>query len=141
LNERLTTSHGIPKDVWVVWALNALFPDLVEDGSALPGSRSKASKWTKTVRDRLPEWIDAQVLPVLQEALARDRLEVKLQIGGADHDKLLLRYPAHKLGTSRRPAGSCRSCPKERHATHWQPIAPACVPTASWSAMHCPSTP
>ncbi len=132
--------HLLEKDVWVVWALNALFssplasdltfkggtslskayriidrfsedidltydirkliPDLVDDaGSALPGSRSKANKWTKAVRERLPEWIDAQVRPALEAALARDRLAVKLEIGGTDHDKLLLRYPAHQLGT------------------------------------------
>ncbi len=36
---------------------------------------------------------------MLEEALARDRLDVKLEIGGVDRDKLLLHYPAHKLGT------------------------------------------
>lgn len=132
-------THLLEKDVWVVWALNALFSsplapdltfkggtslskaykiidrfsedidltydirkliaDLVDDGSALPGSRSQAGKWTKVVRDRLPGWIDAQVRPALEEALVRDRLEVTLEIGGADHDRLLLHYPAHKLGT------------------------------------------
>lgn len=132
-------AHLLEKDVWVVWALNALFSsalasdltfkggtslskaykiidrfsedidltydirkliaDLVDDDSALPGSRSQAGKWTKAVRDRLPEWIDAQVRPVLMEALARDRLDVKLETGGSDHEKLLLHYPAHTLGT------------------------------------------
>lgn len=132
-------THLLEKDVWVVWALDALFSstlapdltfkggtslskaykiidrfsedidltydirkliaDLVDDGGALPGSRSKANKWTKAVRERLPEWIHAHVRPVLEEALARDRLDVKLEIGGADRDKLLLHYPAHKLGT------------------------------------------
>jgi hypothetical protein len=132
-------THLLEKDVWVVWALNALFTsalasdltfkggtslskaykiidrfsedidltydirkliaDLVGDDAALPGSRSKANKWTKAVRDRLPEWIHAAVQPVLEEALARDRLDVRLEIGGNDHDKLLLHYPAHKTGT------------------------------------------
>lgn len=132
-------THLLEKDVWVVWALNALFTsalasdltfkggtslskaykiidrfsedidltydirkliaDLVDDGGALPRSRSKANKWAKAVRERLPEWIHAHVRPVLEEALARDRLDVKLEIGGHDHDKLLLHYPAHKLGT------------------------------------------
>lgn len=132
-------AHLLEKDVWVVWALNALFSsalapdltfkggtslskaykiidrfsedidltydirkliaDLVDDDSALPGSRSQAGKWTKAVRDRLPEWIDAQVRPVLMEALARDRLDVRLETGGPDREKLLLHYPAHTLGT------------------------------------------
>lgn len=133
------SAHLLEKDVWVVWALNALFKsplasdltfkggtslskaykiinrfsedidltydirkliaDLVDDGAALPGSRSQAGKWTKAVRERLPGWIDAEVRPVLEIALARDRLDVKLEISGTDRDKLMLHYPAQKLGT------------------------------------------
>lgn len=132
-------AHLLEKDVWVVWALNALFSsslasdltfkggtslskaykiidrfsedidltydirkliaDLVDDGGALPGSRSQAGKWTKAVRDRLPGWIEAHVRPILEKAMTRDRLDVKLEIAGADHDKLLMRYPAHMTGT------------------------------------------
>jgi len=131
-------AHLLEKDVWVVWALNALFSsslasdltfkggtslskaykiidrfsedidltydirkliaDLVDDGGALPGSRSQAGKWTKVVRERLPVWIDIQVRPVIEEALTRDRLDAELEIAGTDRDTLLLHYPAHKLG-------------------------------------------
>lgn len=126
----------LEKDVWVVWALNALFnsplasdltfkggtslskaykvidrfsedidltldirkliPDLTGGAGFLPPNRSQASKWTRAVRARLPEWIAAAVLPALEAALARDRLQATLEIGGEDKDKLLLHYPAVK---------------------------------------------
>jgi len=96
----------LEKDVWVVWALGALFdsaladdltfkggtslskaykvidrfsedidltydirkliPDLIGGDGFLPSSRSQASKWTRTVRERLPEWI----IVVLREGLS-----------------------------------------------------------------------
>src|SRR5439155_9402179 len=58
-----------------------------------------AGKWTKAVRDRLPDWIATDVQPVLEAALARDQLDAKLEIGGVERDKLLLHYPAIKHGT------------------------------------------
>lgn len=138
-------THLLEKDVWVVWALAALFDsplaadltfkggtslskaykiidrfsedidltcdirklisDLVGNDNPLPTNRSQASKWTKAVRQRLPEWIADQVRPVLEAALARDQLQVKLEIGGAEREKLLLHYPAIKHGTGYVPAG------------------------------------
>lgn len=132
-------AHLLEKDVWVVWALRALFdshlsadltfkggtslskayrvidrfsedidltcdirrliPDLIGGGGDLPDSRSQAGKWTQAVRHRLPEWIAASVQPVLQEALARERLDARLELGGQDQDKLLLHYPALARGT------------------------------------------
>jgi hypothetical protein len=132
-------THLLEKDVWVVWALGALFEsplaadltfkggtslskaykvidrfsedidltcdirkliaDLVGNDGPLPANRSQASKWTKAVRERLPGWIADQVLPVLKAALSRDGLRATLEIGGAEHEKLMLHYPALKRGT------------------------------------------
>ncbi|MCW8206158.1 nucleotidyl transferase AbiEii/AbiGii toxin family protein [Verminephrobacter aporrectodeae subsp. tuberculatae] len=88
-SEDIDLSHDIRK----------LIADLTGGEDFLPASRSQASKWTKAVRDRLPEWIATEVQPLLQAALKRDRLEAKLKIGGAERDKLLLHYPAIKQGT------------------------------------------
>jgi hypothetical protein len=66
---------------------------------ALPTSRSQASKWTKAVRTRLPDWIANSVRPIIEAALARDGIAATLEIGGAENDKLLLQYPALKHGT------------------------------------------
>lgn len=87
------------EDIDLTYDIRKLLADLVDDGDALPGSRSQAGKWTKAVRERLPGWIDAEVRPVLEVALARDRLDVTLEISGTDRDKLMLHYPAHKFGT------------------------------------------
>lgn len=64
----------------------------------MPANRSQASKWTKAVRDRLPEWIAKNVQPLLQTALEHSKVDAKLDIGGAESDKLL-HYPAIKQGT------------------------------------------
>jgi len=132
-------AHLLEKDVWVVWALRALFesplsadltfkggtslskvyqvidrfsedidltcdirkliPDLISEGGELPASRSQAGKWTQAVRHRLPDWIMQKVQPVIDAAVARDRLSARLELGGLENDKLFLHYPALAQGT------------------------------------------
>lgn len=132
-------SHLLEKDLWVVWALHALFespvsgdltfkggtslskvykvidrfsedidltydirrliPDLIGEGGKFPTSRSQAGKWTQAVRHRLPGWIEENVQPVIQEALIRDGLDARLELGGQGKDKLFLHYPALTQGT------------------------------------------
>ncbi len=87
------------EDIDLTYDIRRLINDLTSGDDALPASRSQANKWTKAVRDRLPNWIETAVRPVLEAALARDHLDAKLVIGGAENDKLLLRYPAIKQGT------------------------------------------
>ena len=79
--------------------IRKLIADLTGGEEFLPTNRSQASKWTKAVRDRLPEWIASHVQPLLQAALDRAQLEARLEIAGAEKDKLLLHYPAIKQGT------------------------------------------
>jgi hypothetical protein len=87
------------EDIDLTYDIRKLIGDLVGSDSYVPASRSQASKWTKAVRDRLPDWIETSVHPVIEAALARAHLDVKLEIGGTERDKLLLRYPAIKYGT------------------------------------------
>jgi hypothetical protein len=87
------------EDVDLTYDIRKLIADLTGGEEFIPANRSQASKWTKAVRDRLPDWIATTVRPVLEEALARDKLEAKLEIGGAEKDKLLVSYPAINLGT------------------------------------------
>lgn len=86
------------EDLDLTYDIRKLIADLT-GGEELPASRSQAGKWTKAVRERLPEWITAKVQPLLQKALELSKLDAKLEIAGADHDKLLLHYPAVKQGT------------------------------------------
>lgn len=87
------------EDLDLTYDIRKLIGDLTGGEEFLPTSRSQAGKWTKAVRDRLPEWIAGEVQPILQKALELAKLDVKLEIAGAEHDKLLLHYPAVKQGT------------------------------------------
>ncbi|MCC5860636.1 MAG: nucleotidyl transferase AbiEii/AbiGii toxin family protein [Gammaproteobacteria bacterium] len=84
------------EDIDLTYDIRSLIPDLIGAGDQLPTSRSQASKWTKTVRQRLPSWIEGHVQPVIQTALERDGLDATIAV----HDnKLLLRYPDVAQGT------------------------------------------
>ena len=87
------------EDLDLTYDIRKLIADLTGGEEFLPTSRSQAGKWTKAVRDRLPEWIASEVQPILQKALELAKLDAKLEIAGAEHDKLLLHYPAVKQGT------------------------------------------
>jgi hypothetical protein len=87
------------EDLDLTYDIRRLIPDLVGEGGDLPSSRSQASKWTQAVRHRLPDWIRQNVQPVIQAALAHERLSGWLELGGQDNDKLLLHYPALTQGT------------------------------------------
>ena len=87
------------EDIDLTYDIRKLIGDLIGAHGVLPTSRSQASKWTKAVRERLPDWIATNVRPVLEAALAHDQIGAKLEIGGEEKDKLLLHYPALKHGT------------------------------------------
>jgi len=87
------------EDLDLTYDIRKLIADLTGGKDFVPPSRSQANKWTKAVRDRLPEWIEHEVQPTLQQALDLARLDAKVEISGAEHDNLLLHYPAVKQGT------------------------------------------
>jgi len=131
--------HLLEKDVWVVWALSALYestlagkltfkggtslskvykvidrfsedidltydireivPDLLREGNPIPSTPSQAKKITDSVRARLPQWIEGELVPILASALARDGLRANLSIEGGEQQKLILAYEPIKKGT------------------------------------------
>ena len=80
------------EDIDLTYDIRKLIPDLIGKGGELPASCSQAAKWTQAVRRRLPDWIAQNVQPAVQAALARERLNARLELGGPDNDKLLLHY-------------------------------------------------
>ena len=56
------------EDIDLTYDIRKLIGDLTGGEEFLPESRSQASKWTKAVRDRLPEWIAAEVQPLVKAA-------------------------------------------------------------------------
>ena len=87
------------EDLDLTYDIRKLIPDLIGEGGELPASRSQAAKWTQAVRNRLPDWIGQKVQPVIQAALAREHLDARLELGGQENEKLLLRYPSLAQGT------------------------------------------
>ncbi len=87
------------EDIDLTYDIRKLIGDLVGNDQGLPDNRSQANKWRKAVQERLPVWITTNVRPIIESALARDQIDAELEIGGEEHDKLLLRYPALKQGT------------------------------------------
>jgi len=88
------------EDLDLTCDIRTLIPDLLpQDGEALPPSRSQAEKWSQAVRNRLPGWIAQHVQPVIQSALANERLNARLEWGGQGNDTLFLHYPALTQGT------------------------------------------
>ena len=87
------------EDLDLTYDIRKLIADLTGNDEFLPTSRSQASKWTRAVRGRLPEWIAGVVQPGIQAALDQAGLDAKLELSGADRDTLLLHYPAVKRGT------------------------------------------
>lgn len=127
----------LEKDIWVVWALNALFdsplgeslvfkggtslskaynaidrfsedvdvtydirkiiPELVDGADqALPPNRSQAGKWSAAIEKLLPDWLDAEVIPIIQAKIKTDGLSAKLH---RVKDKLYLDYDAVQKGS------------------------------------------
>ncbi|MBB3196721.1 nucleotidyl transferase AbiEii/AbiGii toxin family protein [Roseateles terrae] len=87
------------EDLDLTYDIRQLIGDLTGADEFLPGSRSQAAKWSKAVRDRLPDWIRSEVQPLIQAALDSSVPDATLELAGSDMDKLLLRYRAVKQGT------------------------------------------
>lgn len=79
LSKAYPITRRFSEDVDITYDIRAIAPDLIGGvKEALPPNRSQEKRWTKELRARLPLWIGGQVLPVIREALANDKLSVKL---------------------------------------------------------------
>jgi hypothetical protein len=99
----LSKAYGVidrfSEDIDLTCDIRKLAADLTGGEESIPVSRSQASKWSKAVRDRLPDWIARTVRPVLEAALAHDKLNAKLEIAGEAKEQLLLSYPPINIGS------------------------------------------
>jgi len=85
------------EDVDLTFDIRALIPDLLggrED--AMPATSSEERRWSKRVRQALPEWVAGTVQPILQQAMDREGIDAGLRIDG---DKLFIDYPHLARGT------------------------------------------
>ena len=83
----------------LIYDIREVAPDLLRNGNPIPATSSQAKKITDRIRDRLPHWIESDVLPILQSALAREDLQASLALVGNENEKLILAYEPIKVGT------------------------------------------
>jgi len=89
------------EDVDLTYDIREVVPDLLRDGNPTPASNSQAKKITDAVRDRLPDWIDKTVQPILASAIERDGVQASLSIAGKENEKLILMVDDNYLGGGR----------------------------------------
>jgi Nucleotidyl transferase AbiEii toxin, Type IV TA system len=87
------------EDIDLTYDIREVVPDLLRNGNPIPASSSQAKKITDRVRERLPNWIEDQVLPILLSSLERDGLKASLSLAGNENEKLILAYEPIKVGT------------------------------------------
>jgi hypothetical protein len=97
----LSKAYGViqrfSEDVDLTYDIRAIAPDLVgDDGEALPATRSEEKRWSKAVRQRLPEWVSGTVQPLLMDAIGAQSLSASTRVEG---EKLFIDYKATATGS------------------------------------------
>lgn len=111
------------EDIDLTYDIREVVPELLRDGNPIPVSPSQAKKITDRVRDRLPQWIEGEVVPILISALQRDGVQANLSLAGNEKEKLILAYEPIKVGTGYAAStiqlefgGRATGEPHQRHA-------------------------
>lgn len=90
LSKAYAAIRRFSEDIDLTYDIRELIPDMVGDRpDALPPNRSQEKRWTRAVRDRLPQWIATNVLPDLQRVIDHQRLPATLR---AENDKVFIDY-------------------------------------------------
>ena len=87
------------EDIDLTYDIREVVPELLRDGNPIPATSSQAKKITDRVRDRLPQWIEGEVIPVLQSKFQREGIKATLTFAGNEKEKLILSYEPIRLGT------------------------------------------
>jgi Nucleotidyl transferase AbiEii toxin, Type IV TA system len=97
----LSKAYGVirrfSEDVDLTYDIRAIAHDLVGQADApLPASASQEKKWTKAIRTRLSEWVDAEIVPRLKLDLEQHGLPATVRSEG---DKVFIDYAPLATGT------------------------------------------
>jgi hypothetical protein len=85
------------EDVDLTFDIRALIPELLDGREdAMPVSSSEERRWSKRVRQALPERVAGTIQPILQRAIEQEGIEAALRLDG---DKLFIDYPNLAQGT------------------------------------------
>jgi len=97
----LSKAYGVidrfSEDVDLTYDIRALIPDLLEGrNDAIPVTSSEERRWSRRVRDVLPEWVVGTVQPMIATALVTQGLEATIRLDG---EKLFIDYLPVAKGT------------------------------------------
>lgn len=85
------------EDIDITYDIRAIVPDLIGDSpEPLPPNRSQEKRWTREIRSRLSDWVSGIVLPLIEAALAAQRLTARPQAQG---DKIVIDYEPLATGS------------------------------------------
>ncbi len=85
------------EDVDVTYDVRKIIPDLVNDPEyPYPPNRSQAKKWTIAVRERLPVWLEDNVVPLIMNQIEKQGLQASLRL---EDDNIHLDYNSVQSGT------------------------------------------
>lgn len=87
------------EDVDLTYDIRQLVPDLLDPDEPVPSSSSKGETVAAAVRKRLPNWIQSDLVPVIEIAKAELNFDLSLDIDDDNRDKLIISYPALRTGT------------------------------------------
>ena len=90
----LSKAYGVinrfSEDVDLTYDIRAIAPDLVgQAGGPLPPSRSQSRKWTTDINERLAKLVANEMLPPLEQALAKTGLPAKARV---EVDRIFIDY-------------------------------------------------
>lgn len=129
----LSKAYGVirrfSEDVDLTYDIRTIAGDLVADTEdALPPNRSQEQKWSKTIKARLAEWVEGQVAPLFQAALATSKLEAEVRVEG---EKVFIDYAALATGTGYVSPSVMLEFGARATGEPWQVVPVACDAAAS----------
>ena len=79
------------EDVDITYDIRAFAPDLASRAGdeALPPTRSQEKRWTRAIRSRLADWVQAEARPIIEEGLAQAGFVARIR---TEADRLYVEY-------------------------------------------------
>jgi hypothetical protein len=89
------------EDIDLTYDIRRIAADLVGENNeeALPPTKSQEKRWTRDIRERLTKWAAEDVLPLLQRAIADEKLSATALVDPEDTHVLRIEYEHTAEGT------------------------------------------
>lgn len=95
LSKAYTIIKRFSEDVDITYDVRELLPEFAGD-NPIPRSNSQAAKWSHRIKERLPAWVRADILPIIRACAAETSVDATIT---ADGDKIFIAYDPLATGT------------------------------------------